>query len=387
MDTPSGFDPVPASTRRSTVITAVGCAVAVVAMVSWFWLESAAVRRRASARRVVSVVGDNYVGSKACQECHPGEASLHTRSGHAQTLRPAASLELARWLAGSTVQDPEHPDVAWSYRLEDGRLIAERTDGDDVEEQVLDFAFGSGHNAVTFVSLTDERVPASREHRLTHFTDTGTLAVTPGQRVAAPVHGTTPRGRNLGAKETLKCFGCHTTRTSAHDDTSLDLATMIPNVSCERCHGPGRAHVEAERRGVRDRSLTRSVDFMNAEREMLFCGQCHRHPTQAPPGRIRVDNTELARYQPVGLMQSRCYRETEGGIRCVTCHDPHATTKSDPRATERTCLGCHEAAPQAVCRVSPTSGCIGCHMPGVDSGQDVKFTDHWIRIRDDLSGP
>ena len=27
---------------------------------------------------------------------------------------------------------------------------------------------------------------------------------------------------------------------------------MIPNVTCERCHGPGRAHVEAARREDRD---------------------------------------------------------------------------------------------------------------------------------------
>ena len=29
----------------------------------------------------------------------------------------------------------------------------------------------------------------------------------------------------------------------------FDAETLIPNVTCERCHGPGRRHVEAARRG------------------------------------------------------------------------------------------------------------------------------------------
>src|SRR5262245_10462714 len=32
-----------------------------------------------------------YVGVASCRECHPGECALFARSGHARTLRPAAT--------------------------------------------------------------------------------------------------------------------------------------------------------------------------------------------------------------------------------------------------------------------------------------------------------
>src|SRR5690349_16058446 len=36
-----------------------------------------------------------YVGAASCRECHPGECALFARSGHARTLRPAASDPIA----------------------------------------------------------------------------------------------------------------------------------------------------------------------------------------------------------------------------------------------------------------------------------------------------
>ena len=46
---------------------------------------------------------DRYVGSPACSECHPGEAALYARSGHASTLRTVGGLPLSRKLDGKTV--------------------------------------------------------------------------------------------------------------------------------------------------------------------------------------------------------------------------------------------------------------------------------------------
>src|SRR5437660_1057981 len=39
-----------------------------------------------------------YMGAVSCRECHPGECALFARSGHARTLRPAASDPIARRL-------------------------------------------------------------------------------------------------------------------------------------------------------------------------------------------------------------------------------------------------------------------------------------------------
>src|SRR5690242_9578544 len=43
---------------------------------------------------------DPYIGPRVCGECHPGEAAEHSRCGHAQTLRPAGRVAVARRLDG-----------------------------------------------------------------------------------------------------------------------------------------------------------------------------------------------------------------------------------------------------------------------------------------------
>src|SRR5205823_5293708 len=106
----------------------------------------------------------------------------------------------------------------------------------------------------------------------------------------------------------------------------------------------------------------------------------------------------LARFQPVGLMQSKCYTESGGTFSCVTCHDPHARASADRASYDAVCLSCHagrgpprapasstaQPADRALaagtpCPVSPSSRCVECHMPQIDAGQFIRFSDHWIR--------
>lgn len=330
----------------------------------------------------------DYVGERSCRDCHPGESAAFSRSGHARTLRPAAATPLARKLDGRVVADPERPDVHWSYALRSGRLAVTRSPArGEVEQFIIDYAFGSDHHATTFVSLTGaNRLPAT-EHRLTHFSDGDTLKVTPGQSVEKPFPGLTPHGRVLPDWEALACFRCHVTRVSAEKGNALDPATMIPNVSCERCHGPASLHLAAARAGGTELTMPFGAGRWTAESQMALCGKCHRHPSEALPGRIKPEIPALARFQPIGIMQSKCYQSSEGAFSCVNCHDPHARASSDRITYEAACLRCHGADRQVPCPVSPRSGCIECHMPRVDTGQIVPFTDHWIRVRKSTDPP
>jgi predicted CXXCH cytochrome family protein len=333
-------------------------------------------RSMSDARRLAGFAGD-----RACAECHPGEAALHSRSGHSKTLHLAAETAVARWLDGRRVNDPENPRVSWSYSLRDGRLGVERSDEGTTERLLIDYAFGSGSHATTFVSMTepDPAKPSALEHRLTYYAETETLDVTPGQEKTAPAEGTTPRGRSVASLKILKCFGCHTTVTSAQSRDLLDVTGMVANISCERCHGPARAHVAAARRGGSSLAMRFGSEGWNADSLMKACGDCHRHPDRAPPNTIRTDNIEIVRYQPVGLMQSACYQRGGGTLSCVSCHDPHAPASRDRTKYEGVCLSCHATAAQTTCRVSPRSGCLDCHMPRRNAGQGILFTDHWIR--------
>ncbi|MFI5454448.1 MAG: multiheme c-type cytochrome [Isosphaerales bacterium] len=404
----------PVSTRAARVILALGLAAVVSAAL---WVAFAAKRSGPAARRSRGVklltvdrpfpaggrfVTDPYVGPQVCSECHPGEAALYSRSGHASTLRPVGRGVVSRLLDGRTIADPESPGILWSYRLRDGQLHLARKERGQVEECILEYAFGSGHHATTFVSVVDPEIPAILEHRLTYYTQDDTFRITPGHKMFPKPPGLTFHGKVLPPDDALRCFHCHSTAISARDDQRIDEETMIPNVSCERCHGPGRAHVAAARRGAPESelSLPFGPDRWSASTLLTMCGACHRHPSQSEPDMIQPDDTHLARFQPVGIMQSRCYVESGGSFSCVTCHDPHARVSADRESYEAVCLSCHTArgptaAPAGTsaqpaeltrpagtpCPVSPRKGCVGCHMPRVDAGQNLLFHDHWIRIR------
>src|SRR5262245_62167313 len=148
-------------------------------------------------------VGALLVGNKVCAECHPGEAALHARSGHARTFQDALESRLAAELDGQTFTDPERPEVEWSYHRRDGQFVVERHEGDATEALAIEYAIGSGGHATTFVSL----VPGSGkapytglEHRLTYYAHRDPpMGITPGQDAPSPLRGTVAQGRLLDA--------------------------------------------------------------------------------------------------------------------------------------------------------------------------------------------
>ena len=380
------------SSRRGRLVA--GSALAIVlALAAWTLFGPDRVRRgRVSGVKLLGLdrpfpeagryPGDPYVGSLVCAECHPGESATHAGSGHARTMRPAGDRELARQLDGMNVEDPERPGVHWRYGYREGDLHVERTEGGRVEDLVIQYAFGSGHHATTFLTVVDPAFPEVLEHRLTYFAREQSMGLTPGHRAGVGMAGVGERGGALIGDDARNCFGCHTTQISSPPGRSIDASTMIPTVSCERCHGPGRAHVEAARRGAQAGSPELRLPFgpgrYSTDALLRLCGDCHRHPSKIDPSRIRPDNPNLARFQPVGLLQSRCLIESGGGLDCVTCHDPHARASSDHANYRAVCVSCH-AEPDGGCPKAPSGDCIGCHMPRLDAGQHVLFTDHWIR--------
>lgn len=352
--------------------------------------------------------GDPFIGPAACRDCHPAETALQWRSGHARTLSSAAWRKLARQVDHTRVADPERSDVSWEYRFADDRLYVGRRTPSKLEEIVAEYAFGSGQHAVTFVNVEDEETPRILEHRMTYYAKTGSFGLSPGHDAVPRPPGMTPLGGYPPPSDAWSCFACHSTQVCTGPGLRIDEERLIPNVSCERCHGPGRAHVEAAARNAPPDEL--KLPFgpgrgYTAEQVIGLCGMCHRHPGKPGVGSLDPDNSHLARFQPVGVLQSRCYRESGGAFSCVTCHDPHDRTSRDRPAYNATCVSCHEAgSPKAgsgsasgsgsapahdrprsaqglPCPVEPSGDCVACHMPRVDAGQGVLFADHWIRVR------
>jgi len=213
-------------------------------------------------------------------------------------------------------------------------------------------------------------------------------------------------------------------------------------IACESCHGPGEAHVEANRNPLRRlwhrlRGSDDTVvhpDELPQERSVQVCGQCHgqrtpanprlaqrwvdegptyrpgddllesvnlvwrdtRIPGDTDPDRFRLrfwaDGTpRLTAYEYQGLKLSACFTESEA-LTCNTCHAMHA---GDPAGmtTERQrsnapCLECHQDLGAGADRhtrhaaAGEGSDCYACHMPEIVYGVMTTHRSHRIEVPD-----
>src|SRR5262249_47566993 len=266
----------------------------------------------------------------------------------------------------------------------------ERREGAKVETLPIEFSFGSGQAGTTFVTTFPSQSgapPTGIQHRLS-FRDAGRKPViTPGlERGDTDEPGTrnTPSGQLMGEFPLLRCFSCHVTTTSIPHRPGVDTGTMIPNVSCERCHGPAGAHVEAARRGGPEEELLMPLgpDRASPPAQIAECGVCHRTPDAVEPGTIRPDHLSIVRFQPIGWARSTCFQMGGSGLGSPPCPDPHARLSRDTAAYEAVCLDCHRSGGPArtLCPVSPVKDCVACHMPRREVISGALFTDHWIRV-------
>ncbi|MBZ5623547.1 MAG: tetratricopeptide repeat protein [Acidobacteriia bacterium] len=210
------------------------------------------------------------------------------------------------------------------------------------------------------------------------------------------------------------CLNCHASVLSPTPGT-LNRFAEPPlregGVACERCHGPGEAHIERMRVG----RATGGTAIVNPaklppDRRDSICAQCHLS------GEVRVmrpgaswnsyragdrlaDSVSVFVRAGVipgmrvtshfeNLAQSACKRAAGDKLWCGSCHDPHSMPRAAERAGwfRRKCRTCHAenaCAETVTKRARRQDDCIACHMPKapVADAQHVVYTDHSIPRR------
>ena len=335
---------------------------------------------------VISTVSSTptFVGRDTCKDCHAENHRLHGSSGHASTFAKAGDSVIVKKLVGQTF-DAGEPYGSFTYALEQGSLLARLPDRFGNDPFPLQFALGSGHNAITLLTLLpdEEEGTIGIEHRVSWYGTDDTLDITPGQvgkvpEIGPEFFGTTFRGQTLDA-----CVSCHVTSGKIVGQEIVDL---IPNVNCERCHGPASEHVRQARASATPPPFAVGRADWTTESELRLCGSCHRMPSDLSKKDLRDYPKRVVKFQPVGLLRSRCFLESEGRMKCTTCHNPHMRVGAKTKqAYQQDCISCHgvDSQHQVACPVSPRQRCIECHMPQFKFERDITFHDHWIRVPPD----
>jgi hypothetical protein len=326
-----------------------------------------------------------YVDERLCAECHPGHAADHAKSGHASTFHLAGDHAITRQLDGMSFADPQR-SYRYQYSLDEQQdLWVSIPELFGEERFPLEYSLGSGENAVTLLTLAPTRLgdTVGVEHRVTVYRDEPEweLDLTPGHAAETPRQEIEHFGKLIQGDDLTRCIACHTTSGRV---VGQEIVGLRANVGCQSCHGPGREHLTAVETG--GRGGYHGFTERTAREEVQLCGRCHRLPSEDAGAPAAPDDIRNVRFQPVGLLQSRCFTETAGGLKCSTCHNPHQRVSRKSAHYVQKCLTCHSGPQNHVCPVSPRTDCVRCHMPPVDIHRGIEFHDHWIRVRPERTG-
>ena len=351
-----------------------------------------------------------FVGSQVCAECHQEIAAKYAghpmansiaRVGEARALEDYTKASFAppgprRYRAEKTEAGVEHFETMLDH---EGKPIYE-------QKIPIHYVLGSGQHGRSYVMEKDGRLFQSS---IGWFADGNKWGLSPGFN--PDVHQRFERRMGDG------CLYCHSGRV-LHQATNHDLYESPPfaeaTIGCERCHGPGEAHVAHQRAAKTegpDATIVNPGRLEPSKREAV-CNQCHLQGEKVVPryGRqffdfrpgeylddsilvlvhgLRVDEKRQTR--PVSQVEqmraSKCFMESRGKLGCISCHDPHEDVPQERHDAyyRDQCLKCHQdrgcSVPEAERRAKfAEDACAKCHMPALKT-KDVahtSLTDHRI---------
>src|SRR5271165_2090537 len=320
-------------------------------------------------------------GNEACASCH---AEIY--NSYAKTVMAHASGPAGEGLISGDFLD-KTSGVRYRVYTQDGRvwMSYERDSEKDFRGQrELLYFIGSGVKGRTYLFSTDGFL---FEAPINWYSQEGKWNMTPAYTEAQSIP------MNLPAYPS--CLNCHTSGMKAPAPGTDSEFSGEPfahaGITCERCHGAGRGHIEGKGAIVNPAKLT-------SERRDAICMECHFEGTAAveQPGKHLYDfqpGERLSDYEHYFLLSgnqpqaaqafsqfealslSACKRKSGDRMWCGSCHDPHAepTAAEKPAYYRGKCLKCHGEA-FAARHHADKPDCTSCHMPALPS-KDVAHTE------------
>ena len=331
------------------------------------------------------LAGAHYVGSAACQSCH--------------------SEVFDRWkktrMANVVLDPKDHPEA----------IIPDLSKADPLvnfSKNDIAFVYGSKWKQRYFTKVGDDYFPLPAQWDVTHHV-WRKYFVPNGADWWVPYYAADNMQRPTGPL----CDGCHS--------VNYDIATKTPtewNVGCERCHGPGSAHIA---RPVRETIVNPGrLDYVHANDT---CIQCHsqgrplKNPIEGkyydwPVGfHMGLDLSDFWTLEDHKLGDTTFTHFADGaahknrmqgndfvtslmyarGVTCFSCHDPHGSENDAMlrKPGSGVCLTCHgpntQNGPHAATIEEHThhpagssgSECVACHMPKIaQTIADVNVASH-----------
>ncbi|MEM6264283.1 MAG: tetratricopeptide repeat protein [Bacteroidota bacterium] len=355
---------------------------------------------------------NGYTGIQSCQPCHKKIYQSYLETGMGQSMyRPDGNNIIEAFDETALVYDPfsdYYYRPFWvsgemfiqEFRLGESDTVYERT-------EKIDYVVGSGHQTRSYLL---ERNGYFYEAPITWYVSKGIWDLSPGYD-----EGNNSRfEREIGEE----CLACHTGHIEYIPGSKNRYKKVSTGIDCEKCHGPGEAHIKAIEAGQLI-DVGEEIDYtivnpgkLPIQQQFDVCQQCHlqginvlphdRSVMDFRPAMLLQANQDIFLEQDPDadafgiashaerLRQSECFLNSGGKLTCTTCHDPHKSISvTDSMVYIRQCESCHQdATTQTLCnapdslQITMQGNCVSCHMPvgGTRDIPHVRFHDHKIRV-------
>ncbi|MBI2271020.1 MAG: tetratricopeptide repeat protein [Bacteroidetes bacterium] len=366
----------------------------------------------------------HHVGINTCKQCHMDiyKTFIHTGMGQSFDLATKAKSS-AKFDKHTVVYDKSSDFYYYPFWEGDSFKITEfRLDGRDTiykRTEKVDYIIGSGQHTNSHIFNTNGYL---HQMPMTYYTQKGQWDLPPGFE-----NGMNTRfSRKIG----LECMSCHNALPGFIQGSENKYSEVPEGIDCERCHGPGSAHVVLKQQGVFV-DTTKEIDYsivnpakLSIDLQFDVCQRCHLQGNTVlkegksffdfKPGMKLSDimTIFLPKYEGADaefimashadrLKMSQCFIKSfkpaensaslkpyKESLTCVTCHDPHVSVRvTDNSVFNNACKNCHGTKNNILCNEKPevrnkkTDNCVGCHMPksGSIDIPHVRVTDHYIR--------
>ena len=363
---------------------------------------------------------DKFAGDAACLSCHRDQGTSYAHTAHHLTSQPASKDSiLGSFHEGSNVlmiADPatatDNPGLYFKMEAKPNGFYQTAVAGWPgqlkTRTERMDVVIGSGARGQSYLYWHGDQL---YELPVSYWSDGNRWINSPGFK---------DHTMNFSRAVIPRCMECHATFVQALSPDPLgnkyDPASLVTGIACERCHGPGQAHI-AQQQATQNTppAVSSSEAILNPakfsrDRQVDLCALCHNgiRSEELVPAFSFVPGESLDTYlhpnegdleahpnvhgNQVGLLQkSRCYVSSPN-MSCSTCHDVHRPERPAAAYSDR-CLSCHRVES---CGMSKTMGakiaqnCIDCHMPvqstnaivSETAGQIIrpKMRNHWIKV-------
>jgi Flp pilus assembly protein TadD len=379
-------------------------------------LFALALHSQKSPSRPLNNPANAYVESAACAECHQAIAESYSHTGMARSITKPDSANM--------VEDFDRHNTVLHQASGDSYTVIRRGneyfqrrhqagfDGNEsnVVEERIDYIIGSGDQARSYL----HRNPEGKliELPITWYSEKpGYWAMTPGYDAS--------HQKDFNGVVSQGCIFCHDAYPSAlPKEIEASGEPIFPNnlptgIDCQRCHGPGAAHVTAAKvKSPDEDAIRRSIvnpARLDRQRQMEICMECHLSTSGSQDENISLRfNREIFSYRPgtpladyklyfdfaggpdkqgfeiadaaYRLRMSKCFAQTQ--MTCLTCHDPHVeshTEKAEQKYVQ-VCQNCHQGVKHTAA-LPETETCVSCHMPKRRGEYAIHtiLTDHYIQ--------